>query len=132
MPLVVLLLGEGTFFGDTQLLYLNLSKLIIINLAIPLSRAQPLPTKFKPQSNFLGLENHLVFWGNVLIFSGGYIAAYIYGRYFSNEFLQNPKPEVTFNSGYFSITYSTTILFICYNIQPPTMVLFLYKSKPWR
>ncbi len=36
-----MLLSEGTFFGDTQLLYLNLSKLIIINLAIPLSRASP-------------------------------------------------------------------------------------------
>jgi len=53
--LVILLLGEGTFYSDTQLLYLNLSKLIIINLAIPLSRAMPIPTKFKPQSNFLGL-----------------------------------------------------------------------------
>jgi hypothetical protein len=57
--------------------------LIIINIAIPLSRAQKLPTKFKPQSNFLGLEHHLVFWGNVLIYTSGYVAAYIYGRYFS-------------------------------------------------
>lgn len=78
--MVVLLLGDGTFFGDTQLLYLNLSKLIIINLAIPLTRARPEPTKFKPQSNFLGLENHLVFWGNVLIFSAGYVGSYIYGK----------------------------------------------------
>jgi len=41
IPMVVMLLGDGTFFGDTQLLYLNLSKLIIINLAIPLTRARP-------------------------------------------------------------------------------------------
>jgi hypothetical protein len=127
-----MLLGEGTFFGDTQLLYLNLSKLIIINLAIPLSRANPVPTKFKPQSNFLGLESHLVFWGNVLIYTGGYVAAYVYGRYFSDEFIPNPNSKVTLDSGYYHETFSTTILFICYNIQPPTLALFLYKSKPWK
>lgn len=87
---MVLLLGDGTFFSDTQLMYLNLSKLIIINLAIPLTRARSEATKFKPQSNFLGLENHLVFWGNVLIYSAGYVAAYVYGKEFSGEFVSNP------------------------------------------
>lgn len=88
--MVVLLLGDGTFFSDTQLMYLNLSKLIIINLAIPLARAIPHTTKYKPQSNFLGLENHLVFWGNVLIYSAGYVAAYVYGKEFSGEYIPNP------------------------------------------
>jgi hypothetical protein len=74
----------------------------------------------------------MVFWGNVLIYTGGYAAAYVYGRYFSEEHIANPEPSVTFDSGYYSKTFSTTILFICYNIQPPTLVLFLYKSRPWR
>lgn len=74
----------------------------------------------------------MVFWGNVIIFSAGYVAAYVYGKEISGEFIPNPNPHVGFDTGYYSKTFSTTIMFICYNIQPPTLVLFLYKSKPWR
>jgi amino acid transporter len=60
------------------------------------------------------------------------VAAYIYGYYFSNEFIPNPFPIINGATTYYNQTFSVTIMFLCYNIQPPTLAFFIYKSKPWK
>ena len=47
----------------------------------------------------MGLEHHLVFWGNNIIATGAYVAAFQY-LYNSSVFIPNPTPVVTFSNGY--------------------------------
>ncbi len=44
----------------------------------------------------MGLENHLVYWGNMMIFTAGMALSYeYYSR--TSDFVPNPTPVVTFS-----------------------------------
>ena len=52
-------------------------------------------TKWLPPSNFMGLEHQLVFWGNVVVYTGALVLGYRLVRE-SGDFVPNPQPAVTF------------------------------------
>jgi hypothetical protein len=79
----------------------------------------------------LGLEHHLVVWGNYLITSAGLVVSYEYLIH-SGTFIPNPYPDVTFASGYYGICQSATTMFICIIFIFIFMGLFIFRSSPWK
>lgn len=88
--------------------------------------------KFIPNSNFLDLENHLIFWTNLIIFSVGLVASYIYYANTDDFVPNNTHRYVHFEDGWFGNTKSSTMNFIAANLSYIALALFIYKSKPWK
>ena len=74
--------------------------MLIAPLFYGLSRPAEHLTKYLTDTNFMGLENHLVYFGNAAISSIGLIVIY---QYFSHtsDFVPKPNPKITFSEGYF-------------------------------
>ena len=68
---------------------------ITITILLTVSRPAEDMCKYFNTSNFMGLEHHLVYWGNMVIFSAGMALSYLY---YSNtsDFVPNPTPSITF------------------------------------
>jgi len=96
-----------------------------------LSRSATKLSPFMPASNFMGLENHLVFWGNAAILTGGVSFGYFL-FYNSSAFIPNPNPVVTFSDGWNSKCMSSTIIFLMTTLIYTLIVPFLYRSSPWK
>ena len=85
-----------------------------------------------PNSNYLDLENHLIFWGNLVICSLGLISSYVYYSN-SDDFVPNLGHRYChFEDGWYGLTKSSTANFISANIIYVLLSLVLYKSKPWK
>lgn len=80
----------------------------------------------------MGLHNHLVFWGNLLIPFGGVLGCWFYYTN-TSEYQTNPQPKVSVSSGGFnSKNYSTTLVFVLVLIVTACNGFIIYRSKPWR
>ena len=80
----------------------------------------------------MGLHNHLIFWGNLLIPYGGVLGAWFY-FYGLPDYIPNPKTDVRIaNGGFNSKNSSTTLLFILVILTVASNAFIVYRSKPWR
>ena len=59
-------------------MFLNFAVLLIFPITFAVSRPAEQSTRFVPDSNFMGLHNHLIYWGNVLIPIAGVIGGYYF------------------------------------------------------
>ena len=73
----ILLITEATFFSSGQAILTFVSQLAL-PVAISLSRPAAHMTPFSPCSNFMGGQNHLVYWGNVFWSSAVVVAGMLY------------------------------------------------------
>lgn len=127
----IVLTKDGSSLSSMEYIYSSFVNSLIVTLLFGVSRASDTITKYFTNINFMGLENHLVFWGNMTISSLGMSVSYIY---YSNsaDFVANPYPAVTFADGTNSLTKSATIVFLCQNIINVFFPLFIYRSDPWK
>jgi hypothetical protein len=75
LTISVLLTSDGSYLSSIQLTYRNFALMLMVPIFYGLSRPAERLTKYLAQTNFMGLEHHLVFWGNFLIASAGLIVA---------------------------------------------------------
>lgn len=73
---------------------MNFTSLLLYPGMIAMSRPADKPSPYTPDANFMGLHNHLIFWGNVVIPSGGAVAAFLFYTQ-TDEFEPNPRPSIT-------------------------------------
>lgn len=79
----------------------------------------------------MSLENHLVFWGNIIIFTVAEVASYQYYRQ-SPDFVANPNPVATFADGWNGVNNSGTVVFLMIIIIYSFLPAFIYRSHPWK
>lgn len=92
-------------------MYKNFITTLILTLLFGLSRPAKKLTKYLPSSNFMGLENHLIFWITCILITIGYGVAYFWYKS-SSDFSPNPTQYVTFDSGWTGVCKSGTMAFI--------------------
>jgi hypothetical protein len=103
-----------------------------MTLFFALSRPVKQLSKFLPNSNFMGVENHLVFWSSCLILSAGQVGAYYYYYNNSGDFVANPKPSATFSDGWNGVCKSTTVNFLIIVLEYTLLPVMIYRSSPWK
>lgn len=80
----------------------------------------------------MGLHNHLIFWGNLLIPYTGVLGAWFY-FYNTDEFVGNPKTKVTVENGSFnSKIMSTSLIYVLVLMVLATNAFIMHRSHPWR
>jgi len=78
ITITLIMTNDYAYFTSLELIYKNFFNTLLITLLYGRSKPAGKLTKETPNSNFLDLENHLVFWGNTLICSIGLIISYSY------------------------------------------------------
>lgn len=80
----------------------------------------------------MGLHNHLIFWGNLLIPYAGILASWFY---YSNTTYYIPNPQKTVSlqtNGFNSKNQCTTLLYVLVLMTVACNGFITYRSKPWR
>ena len=131
LPINLILTEDGSYPSSIQLVIRNFAVMITFTILLALSNAAPTLTKYFTNTNFMGLEHHLIFWGNSIIITIGLIVCYQYYSS-SDDFRPNPSPAVTFENGYNSDCVSATLMFLCAMIILTTLGFFIYRSSPWK
>lgn len=127
----ILLTTDASGATSIQIIYKNFLTTLFITLFFALSRPIKKLTKNLPNSNFMGLENHLVFWLSCLIFIAGQVSSYFF-YYNSPDFVPNPQHSATFSSGFNGLCKSSTINFLMSVLFYSSLPLFVYRSSPWK
>ncbi len=94
VPLLIIMETEGAFFSPFQLIFGNITKYIILNILLALSRPSANRTIFKASANFLKMQHQLCFWGNVILGSLGHLVLMIYSRT-TSEYIENTSHITT-------------------------------------
>ena len=126
----LLLMMDTTYFSGIHLIYFNFTSTVVIPLFMAGSYPSNNTNPFVPETNFLGLINHLRYWGNVIIPSVGLVAGYFY-LINSENFVPNENPVVT-EAGFSTLNQSATMMLLMVLIPFTFNGLFLYISKPWK
>lgn len=79
----------------------------------------------------MGLEHHLVFWGNFIIWSIGLICCYEYNMN-TDGFVANYNCAVTFARGYTGRTQSATVMLVCKILALIFIAFTVFRSSPWK
>jgi magnesium-transporting ATPase (P-type) len=125
------LVPDATYLTSLELIYRNYTEILLIPAFYGLSRPAAKLTRYYTPTNFLGFEQHLVYWGNLAITTVGFVAAY--QRLIHSEgFIANPIPVVSFEHGYHGECQSTTTMFLCIVIFYLYTGIFIYRGKPWK
>ena len=104
----VILTEDCAYFTSFELMYKNFLNTLWMTVTLGLSFPAKKLNKLIPNSNFLDLENHLIFWGNLIICSVGMVACYIYYSN-SDDFSPNMSHRyVHFEDGWYGDTKSST------------------------
>lgn len=130
VPLLIIMETEGTYFSSFQLIFGNLTKYIILNILLALTRPAEIQTIYKACSNFLQIENQLVYWGNVILGSLGHIATMIYYR--STPEYQWNSTKITLDSGWATKTSLVASQYMFYTIHPIVLVIAIYMGEPFK
>ena len=125
------MIADATYYSSGSLMYLNFTSILIFPLTFAFSKPTEEPTRYVPDSNFMGLHNHLIYWGNVIIPIGGICGAYYY-FYNTSEYAANPNPSITIKNGFNSQNHSATIMFLFVLVIFAFNALFIYSSMPWK
>ena len=128
----VILTEDCSYFTSIQLIYKNFINTLLITFCFSMCNPFKKLIKAIPNSNYLDLENHLIFWGHLVICSLGLIGSYVYYAN-SDDFEPNVDHRYChFEEGWYGLTKSSTANFIAANITYVLLSLVLYKSKPWK
>lgn len=127
----VIMIQEVTYFTTLQLMYLNFGTILLIPGALGMSRPDGEDSEYVPDSNMMGLHNHLMFWGNLIIPFIGVLGSWFYYKS-TPEYIPNPKPSISIGGAFNSKNHCTTLIFILVILTSVCNGLILYKSKPWR
>ena len=127
----IVLTSDASSLSSLQYMYSYFLSSITITILLTVSRPAEDMCKYFNTSNFMGLENHLVYWGNMVIFSAGMALSYLYYSK-TSDFVPNPTPSITFQNGYNHTTKSSTIVFLCQNIINIFLGVHIYRSGPWK
>lgn len=121
---------EGAYFSSFQLIFGNITKYIVLNILLALSKPTTYQTIYKSCSNFLKLENTLVFWGNAILGALGHIAIMIYYRT-APEYRWNYS-KITINSGWVTQTSIVPAQYFFYTIHPIVLIFSIYLGEPFK
>lgn len=121
---------EGAYFSSFQLIFGNMTKYIILNILLALTKPTQFQTVYKACSNFLQLENQLVYWGNVILGTLGHLAIMIYYRT-TPEYQWNHS-KVTIDSGWYTQTSLVPAQYMFYTIHPIVLVFAIYLGEPFK
>ena len=127
----VLMANDAAYFTSMQFIYKIFTLTVPLTVLFGLSRPHTQLTAQLPASNLMGLQHHLVFWGNALIVSVGMTLGYLL-LFNSQDFIINSQREVTFQSGWNGQCMSSTLVFLLGMICSLFLALLLYRSKPWK
>lgn len=97
----LIMTNDYAYLTSLELIYKNFFNTLLITLLYGRSKPATRLTKAIPNSNFLDLENHLVFWGNTLICSIGLVISYAYYSH-TDDYVPNSHQEAHFPDGWFS------------------------------
>lgn len=125
-----ILASDGTSFNGLQTIYFNFIATIWLPMLMGLSRPNKKMNRYSPCSNFMGIGNHLIYWGNVIIPTMGMVAAYLYYTT-TTDFVANPKRAVT-DAGYSFVNKSNAIVFLIIEIPFVWNCIFIYTSEPFK
>lgn len=84
-------MADTTYFSGIQLIYFNFTSTVIVPLFMAGSFPSKNTNKFIPETNFMGLINHLRYWGNTIIPTAGLAAGYFYFAG-TDDFVPNSTP----------------------------------------
>ena len=76
LSMVIILIQDATFQTSKMQIYKNFAITLFLSLFLGLSRKAGRLVKYFTPTNFMGLEHHLIYWGNTIIFTGGLVASY--------------------------------------------------------
>jgi hypothetical protein len=131
LPTLLILLLDITTIAPMHEIYRNFLCILPITGVFGFSRHSKKLSKFLPNSNFMGVENQLIFWTNCAIASIAQYIVYLY--YFkSSDFVPNPKPYATFVDGWNFICKSSSVFFLVNTVQATLMPFSTYRSLPWK
>ena len=80
----------------------------------------------------MGINNHLIFWGNLIIPFLGVLGSWLY---YSNttDFVPNSQKKVGIETnGFNSKNQSTTLIYVLMLLTTAINGFITYRSKPWR
>jgi magnesium-transporting ATPase (P-type) len=69
---------DACYFTSLQLIYKSFLSTLPITLFLGMTKPAKTMTKYLNNSNLLDLENHLVYWVTMTIYSIGLIVSYVY------------------------------------------------------
>lgn len=99
----LILSTDASYFTSIQLIYKSFLNTLIITLFFGMTKPAKQMTKYLNNSNLVDLENHLVYWVTIIIYSAGLIASYVY-YVNSGSFTPNTHVEIRFPQGWFGET----------------------------
>jgi cation-transporting ATPase 13A3/4/5 len=128
----ILLVSDVTYYGGNQAAYYNFAHSIFLAVFMNLSSPAEAPTKRRPVCNMMSLENHIIYWANIIFPTAGFCAAYFY-FYNSPAYIPNPLQVVSALKGYLGVKCTTTtILWLMINIPFILNAFFIYNSFPFK
>jgi cation-transporting ATPase 13A3/4/5 len=127
----LILSTDASYFTSMQLIYKSFLNTLIITLFFGVTQPAKRMTKYLNNSNLVDLENHLVYWLTMVVYSAGLVASYVYYTR-SDDFSPNPSPEIRFPEGWNGDTKSSTVNFITSNILYIFLPFAIYRSEPWK
>ena len=130
VPLLIIMETEGAYFSSFQLIFGNITKYIVLNILLALSKPTTYQTIYKSCSNFLKLENVLVFWGNAILGALGHLAIMIYYRT-DPEYHWNYS-KITINSGWVTQTSLVPAQYFFYSVHPIVLIFSIYLGEPFK
>lgn len=129
--LTLILTNDSSYFTSMQQIYKSFAHSLLLTLFMGLSRPSKELIKHMPNSNFMGLENNLIFWGNIIIFTLGFVSGYQYYIQ-TDDFVANSQTTVSFSSGWNGYNKSSTVCFLMANIMYIMLGVLVYRSSPWK
>jgi magnesium-transporting ATPase (P-type) len=86
---------DASYFTSLELIYKSFLSTLVITLFFGMTKPAKQMTKYLNNSNLLDLENHLVYWVTMTIYSIGLIIAYVYYQD-SPDFIANTHRSIRF------------------------------------
>jgi len=124
---------EATFLSMVMALYLNLFMIATLPIISAFSKPNPDKplTSLSANDNFIGLENHLLTWGNVIILISGVVSGF---QFIVNQpdYITNPSPYFPLGGGYNPECQLVTSMFLMMGLPLATTAILVYKSSPWK
>jgi magnesium-transporting ATPase (P-type) len=130
VPILIIMETEAAFFSSFHLVFNNFTKFLLIPILVSLSRPADLQTPYRPCSNFLKKQNHLIVWGNIIISSAALAATVIFFRS-TSEYVRNTR-RADVNSGWTSHAHLVACQLLYFSLQPVIMIVGVYEGSPWK
>lgn len=128
----ILLVSDVTYYNANQSAYYNFGHSIFLAVFISLSSPGEAPTKRRPVCNMMSLENHVIYWANIILPTAGFCAAYFY-FYNTSAYIANPLQTMSALKGYLGLKCTTnTIIFLLINIPLILNAFIIYNSLPFK